>query len=162
MIYQTFKNSVEKRVPVTHEEFEMLKKLNHVDPSKRIKLSSKKIYAQHTPQSAEIHNPEIQNKEEMIYNLVPREQLKMMNDDPEGAPRLLEYIDKLVDNLYTFSQELYNKRTTLKIVSKLRERKLLQNKIRASMPQYCEVLKKQEMQEINKRNIDLELLKDEY
>ena len=61
----------------------------------------------------------------MIHGLVPKEELILFEKDPEGAPRLREYVDKLIDNLHVFSLDLYEKRTMLKVVSKIRQRKLL-------------------------------------
>jgi hypothetical protein len=97
--------------------------------------------------------------DEMIHGLIPREELLIFDKDPEGAPRLLEYIDKLLDNLHLFSSELYDKRIKLKVVSKIRQRKNLQAKIRSTMPQYCEKLKNWEAEEMNKRNIGQEFLR---
>lgn len=91
--------------------------------------------------------------------MVPKEELLLFDKDPEGAPRLGEYIDKLMDNLYLFSKELYDKRTMLKLVSKIRQRKALQGKIRATMPQYCEILQNWETEEMKKRNIGNEFIR---
>lgn len=97
--------------------------------------------------------------EEMVHGLIPMEAMQLFSKDPEGSPRLLEFVDKLIDNLYLFSKDEYDKRIFLKAVSKIRKRKLLQSKIRKTMPQYCDILKNWEIEEINKYNIGSEFLR---
>lgn len=56
MIYHTFKSSVMSKVSPTHPDRTMHSKLDHVESAKRLKLSTKKVYAQHHGSSV---NPEV-------------------------------------------------------------------------------------------------------
>ena len=93
------------------------------------------------------------DNEEMIYGLVPLEELEIFNSDPEGAPRVKEYVEKLLENIHLFAKDLSDKRTMWKVINKIKSREVLISKIKTTMPAYCDVLKKWEKDEMAKRNI---------
>jgi hypothetical protein len=79
--------------------------------------------------------------------------LSIFKEDPDGHPRLEQYILKLLQNLYTYSSELFRRRRTNDIIKKITARRQLQERIRKHMPQYSEVLKKWEIKTMAEKNI---------
>ena len=98
-------------------------------------------------------------KDQPIYGLIPFEQLTIFKDDPDGLPRLDQYIDKLLQNLFTFSSELNRRKRQAEVIKKITQRRKLQERIRKHMPQYSEVLKQWEVKTMTEKNITQEQIK---
>lgn len=120
MIYHTFINqaSLEVKIPVETQVKTKNPTEGEIDSSKQIQPAKSKIYACLT-EFARWKTTPGGDKEQPIYGLIPFEQLSIFKDDPDGLPRLEQYTEKLLQNLYTFSSELNRRRRLSEIIKKI-------------------------------------------
>lgn len=115
----------------------------------------------------EEHSKQSQDEEfvlddkEMILGMVQRGEMNIFFDDPEGFPRLSDYAEKLIDNLYQFAKGEFIKRKMYKVISKLIMRRKLQQRLKFLMPEYSERLKDWEFNTLERHNIDKEQIDGE-
>jgi hypothetical protein len=95
-----------------------------------------------------------EHSQEMILGMYDRSELMMFIDDPDGYLRFVEFVEKLIDNLFAFASTQYRKRVRLRVIAKLAARKKMEKQFVGLMPGYLDRLKVYETDMMRKFNIN--------
>ena len=154
LIYHAFKEIIEQQFPILTEENSTVK---GVLQSRRIYPRTTRSYARKL-RSTKSSQLDLIRNQEMVEGMTPKDDLKIYYEDPEGVETIIEYVDKLVDNVYQFGLNQHQKRQNYKIIRRVLFRRKVQQRIKFLYPVYFERMRRWEEEILEKFNIEKDSL----